>query len=80
MRVLLIGEMSGTRDGREWPPPGSTIDLPDDEAAVLCKGGMARPVATEPVATEVAVPLTTDVAQAVVPTVKHRGRPPSRPE
>lgn len=70
MRILLLGDMSGTRDGVEWPPRGSTLDLPDGEAAALCSSGMARPVVSEVVETETATPLTTDVAAAVVPQAK----------
>lgn len=44
MRVLLIGDVSGTRNGQAWPPRGSTIELPDDEAAILCQQRMATPV------------------------------------
>lgn len=72
MRVRLLGDISGTRDGQDWPPRGSIVDLPDDEATQLCRGGMAQPVVSEVVETEVAVPLTTDVAKAVVPTAKTR--------
>lgn len=45
MKVVLIGDITGSRDGRDWPPRGSIVDLPDDEAATLCRQRMARPVA-----------------------------------
>lgn len=38
-------DVSGTRNGLEWPPRGSVLDLPDDEAAEYCRTGMAEPVA-----------------------------------
>jgi hypothetical protein len=38
-------DVSGTRDGQPWPPRGSVIDLPDDEARQYCESGMAEPVA-----------------------------------
>jgi hypothetical protein len=44
MWVKLIGTMTGTRDGVDWPPIGSTIDLPADEAIALCGSNMAIPV------------------------------------
>lgn len=73
MIVRLIGEMSGTRDGREWPPRGSTIDLPDEEAVRLIETKMAAPVALDEQApVEVAVP-TDDTERAVVST-SHRTR------
>lgn len=78
MKIVLLGDISGSRNGEDWPRRGSTVDLPDDEAAALCQVGMARPVTSEPVETEAAVPLTTDVAAAVVPSrPSRRGRPPS---
>lgn len=42
--MLLLGDVSGTRDGQAWPPRGSVVELPDDEAAQLCRTQMARPV------------------------------------
>ncbi len=45
MRVRMKVDISGTRQGQEWPPRGSVIDLPDDEAAGYCSAGMAEPVA-----------------------------------
>lgn len=44
MKVRLLGDMTGTRDGVDWPPRGSIVDLPDDEALALCRPGnnMAR--------------------------------------
>lgn len=53
MRVRLIGEMSGTRDGQQWPSRGSTVDLPDDEALMLVRNRMAVLVAEVPVETAV---------------------------
>lgn len=41
MRVMLTTQISGSRDGREWPPPGTVVDLPDSEAQGLIDGGAA---------------------------------------
>ena len=46
MKIRMRVSVSGTRNGQDWPPPGSVIDLPDDEAADYCANGMAEPVAT----------------------------------
>lgn len=54
MRVRMKAEVSGTRDGRSWPPRGETVELPDDEGAQLCASGIAEPVATDD--TETATP------------------------
>lgn len=42
----MRAQISGTRNGQEWPTRGSVIDLPDDEAAQYCAAGMAEPVTT----------------------------------
>jgi hypothetical protein len=79
VKVLLIGDVSGTRNGQSWPPRGSTIELPDDEAAMLCQQRMATPVVDLEGDVETAVvkdpveeravaapdPLTTDKAPAL---------------
>ena len=51
MKIVLKHQISGTRNGETWPAPGSTIDLPDDEAVVLLGQGMAEPAGDEPVET-----------------------------
>lgn len=45
MKVRMKVAMSGSRNGRRWPPPGEELDLPDDEAAGYCSAGLAEPVA-----------------------------------
>ena len=42
MIVTMRRQISGTRDGVDWPAPGETIDLPDDEAATLIALGHAE--------------------------------------
>lgn len=56
MIVLLKGDISGTRDGLPWPPRGSTVDLPDDEALKLCASGMAVPMPDVEVETAMMAP------------------------
>ncbi|MGW8387544.1 hypothetical protein ACWGMW_03060 [Streptomyces albidoflavus] len=41
MRVRMKATLSGTRDGKDWPPKGSTVDLPADEAQHLLTAGLA---------------------------------------
>lgn len=43
MRVQMKRQISGTRDGESWPPPGEQIDLPDDEATQLLAADLADP-------------------------------------
>ena len=42
MIVTMIRQISGTRDGVDWPAPGESIDVPDDEAAGLIDNGLAK--------------------------------------
>jgi hypothetical protein len=41
MRVVLAADISGTRDGKSWPPRGTELELPDDEAQGLVRNGSA---------------------------------------
>jgi len=43
MKIRMKVQVSGTRDGADWPPVGGTVDLPDTEAADLCAAGLAVP-------------------------------------
>lgn len=40
--------ISGSRDGQDWPPIGECIVVPDAEGADLCGLGYAEPVAETP--------------------------------
>jgi hypothetical protein len=42
MRIKLLAEITGTRNGEPWPKRGEEIDLPDDEAATMVSVGMAE--------------------------------------
>jgi hypothetical protein len=44
MRVRILGEISGTRNGQEWPKRGAVVVMPDSEGAALCASGMAERV------------------------------------
>ena len=41
MLAKMIAQLTGTRDGEDWPRVGATIDLPDAEAADLIMNGYA---------------------------------------
>jgi len=68
MRVRMRDQISGTRNGEPWPPPGGEIDLPDAEAVKYCANRLAEPVVVS----------DADVEKAVKPEAseKRRGRPP----
>lgn len=80
MRIRLLGDISGTRDGVNWPPRGSEMDLPDDEAAALCGQQMAEPVVDLEAGVERAVVDDAHVErrEALVPTVKTTRAPRKR--
>ena len=56
MKVKLKVDMSGTRDGYDWPARGAVVDLPPEEAAGLCDAGMADPVADKAKPEQATVP------------------------
>lgn len=45
MRVRMLVDASGTRNGQPWPARGEEIDLPDGEAVGYCQAGLCEPVA-----------------------------------
>lgn len=61
MLIRMTGQISGTRDGSPWPPPGTDLELPGDEAIALIAQGMATP-ATPAKETAAAAPDDTERA------------------
>lgn len=65
MLVKMTSDISGSRDGKPWPRPGFTLDVPETEARELIDQGMAVVApATPPV--EAAVVNTEPEQEAVV--------------
>lgn len=66
--------ISGTRNGVDWPKPGGTIELPDDEALDYLNAGYVRPLATStpevstPAPAEIAAPPAVAATPADIPT------------
>jgi hypothetical protein len=54
VKVRMRVGISGTRSGEDWPAPGGTLEVDDEEGMALCAGGLAEPVA-EPEKVETAV-------------------------
>lgn len=48
MRVVMLTQISGFRDGVEWPPAGSALDVPAHEAADLIRAGYAKEATDAP--------------------------------
>lgn len=44
MKIEMKFQVSGTRDGIDWPAPGGTIDVPDAEGEQLVAQGVAGEV------------------------------------
>lgn len=73
-KVRLAVQMSGTRDGVAWPPVGSVVELPDDEADAMIQSGTGRAVNdSDQPETAVKVPEKVEDAQeAFIPeTARH---------
>lgn len=47
MEIVMRVQMSGTRDGVDWPPAGGIIEVPDTEAAELIALGLAKEATDE---------------------------------
>jgi hypothetical protein len=54
MKVKMLTQISGVRDGKPWPAEGDTIDVPADEAKSLCESLVAEPVDSRGSKTETA--------------------------
>lgn len=83
--IKLKVQISGTRNGEEWPAPGTVVDLPDDEAAALIAAGLAvepddEEAAVAPAAEETSEPAATEetataaAAEVETATSKPRGK------
>ena len=40
--IKMLANISGTRDGVEWPEMGGTTDVPDTDAEALAAAGLAH--------------------------------------
>lgn len=47
MKVIMRVNISGTRNGSEWPPVGGVVELPDAEAVDLLNARLADPAPVE---------------------------------
>ncbi|MFD7428410.1 hypothetical protein ACFV6Z_15380 [Streptomyces sp. NPDC059818] len=67
MRIRMLQQMSGTRNGEDWPARGAVTDLPTGEAQHLVASGIAEEVGDEP-----------EVETATAPTTSEEKRPAAR--
>jgi len=42
VKVQMVVQISGTRDGADWPAPGGILEVPAEEAADLIAHGFAK--------------------------------------
>lgn len=42
MKITMLAEITGLRDGSPWPVRGETMDVPEDEAQMLVDNGLAK--------------------------------------
>lgn len=47
MKIKMKAQISGLRDGKDWPAPGEEVTVSDEEGATLCDAGLAEPVASK---------------------------------
>lgn len=48
MLITMLVQLTGTRNGADWPAVGATVDIPDLEAADLIAAGIAEAAPTPP--------------------------------
>lgn len=77
MKIRMKVAVSGTRNGRPWPPIGEEVDLPDHEAKEYCSAGLADPVAVkkDADAAEKAVAANDSEKRAEEPAADDKRRP-----
>ncbi len=67
--IRMLTLLSGTRDGKDWPLPGGTLDVPDSEADDLEAIGVAERVNVKStIAPEAAVAPEPETAAVTKPT------------
>lgn len=71
MRVRLLVEVSGTRNGQPWPARGNEVDLPDEEARSMISALMAVPVVGHRAEETTTVPVLA-VEERVLPIADER--------
>ncbi len=79
MRVTMKARIAGTRNGEDWPAPGESIDLPQDEAELLVANGLAVADETKP-AKKAAVETAAVEAPETAATTKPRARKAAAPK
>ncbi len=66
LEVVMKVQLSGTRDGEDWPKPGTTVTLPRDEATSMVANGLAALPAVETATVTAPVETATVPAKASI--------------
>ena len=78
MKVRMKVDVSGTRNGVDWPKRGSVIEMSEDEARGYISAGMAEPVAEFRDAETAVVPKAEERADAEDDAVLTKSKGPSQ--
>lgn len=66
LNVIMRVQLSGTRNGDDWPKPGTTVTLPKDEAHSMIANGLAALPAVETATVTAPVETATVPAKASI--------------
>jgi len=78
MRVEMLTQISGTRNGEEWPAPGAVLDLPDHEAESLILAGYAKEATDAPTPEPAPVPVVEEDGDEPSPAEDGDGEPEAK--
>lgn len=69
MKITMVAEITGLRDGKPWPARGESITVPDDEAEVMIANNLAKKYekADESVAAEAPAGASTEPLEVSAP-------------
>ena len=68
MRVEMLTQISGLRDGQEWPRPSETIEVPAHEGSDLILAGYAKEATDAPTPEPAPVPVVEEDGDEPAPT------------
>ena len=79
MRVEMTTQISGTRNGEEWPAPGATIEVPAHEGDSLILAGYAKEATDAPTPEPAPVPVVEEDGDELAPAEDGDGAPEAEP-
>ena len=79
MRVEMTTQISGIRDGQEWPRPGECIEVPAHEGADLIRAGYAKEATDAPTPVPAPVPVVEEDGDEPAPAEDGDGTSEAEP-